>query len=145
MAVFSLLLDIAILNAWVIATENNEAGPYSNLRRGGRKGFQRELGMALIAPLVQSRAVNTTLHVKTRVAIETVLMREIQQQPTAEPTEPQEGRARCRECVKAATGSAYKKNKYSAANKVKQRCGVCRKPVCNKHSEAMRRCKGCSL
>ena len=130
MVIFFAMLDVAALNSWVVLTA--KPSPFGDGRHGGRRAFLRELGLALIKPLIQCRPTDGMVS-KTRSAVETVLKIKMSSSAVVPPSST-ETRARCHMCVAALQGCGYKQGRHQKVNKVKMRCSQCRRAACTKHS-----------
>ena len=142
MVVFYTIVDIAALNSFVIWIQKN---PNWEIRKSKerRRRFLQELGMTLVVPEVE-RCMETAsgLSSKIQQAMQTILGKPSQPQPSTSLASV-ETAGRCNVCVSEKHGEGYKKAKYNTANKVKQRCDICRKPACKKHSKQTLVCFNC--
>jgi hypothetical protein len=147
MAVFYTILDIAALNAFVVWLNKNKAWMQ---KKGGqrRRLFLHELGTNLVLPWVEQRSLNVVgLKSDTLRAMSTVLNRPVEAlMPAAMPAPANVVPRRCAICIQEAHGKGYKRAK-NAANKVKQRCHICSKPSCMKHSRKVNTivCGNCDM
>jgi Transposase IS4 len=134
MVVFYTVIDVAALNAFVIWL-HKKPNWMSNKAKERRRLFLKELGTELILPLVQQRAANMNgLSSSCQQAIRTVLKPAIPEPEQPSTSAPKEAPGKCVVCITEGYGTGYKKAKNNA-NKVKQRCVTCHKPVCKKHSK----------
>lgn len=133
MVVFYTILDVAALNAFVIWLYKK---PNWNESKGTRRWrtFLTELGKALVLPHIEKRACEAIcFKAQTQQAIWFMLNRPVDSQPQSTAPATSNKLRKCALCIQSGFGKGYKKAKMNA-NKVKQCCEKCRKPVCNTYS-----------
>ena len=102
--------------------------------------FLAELGKALVLQHIEDRATNAAgLPAGTIRSIENMLNRPVGLHRATAVTAGT-GARKCAICIQYGYGKGYKQAKANA-NKVKQCCNECKKPVCRKHSVERNNCK----
>lgn len=129
LCVFYGILNSAVINSWIIHSENSEMSGGPKVKR---KHYMEELAMQLVKPWALSRLNATTLPRQVRVVINTVCSQNpdvtpgVAGLPAADMREPM---VRCQLCQS-------KKDK-----KTRFRCHTCSRPVCPSHYYPF--CKDC--
>ena len=140
MVVFYTIVDVQAINSFVLWLHRNPRWQEKK-KCQRRRLFLSDLGMSLILPMIEQRTENTAgLQYDVRRAISVVLGRPVSSAPG--PTADTSKASRCAVCVAQSYGERYKKRKNNA-NRVQQRCTVCKKPACKKHSVKTITCSVC--
>ena len=154
MVIFTMLVDVAAINAYAINTYFNRPTP-SQTKSGHRRKYLEKLATSLIMPQVQRRAelyeagALRNLHTPVVMAMRAVLERDLRPPPlfpARQPRVPANPPAvpagaptrRCHVCVVLAAQAQDKRKHQSTTTKV---CSRCSKKVCKAH--AINICRDC--
>ena len=140
LAFFMNCLDIAAVNALVIWFCKD---PSWNARKSHRRRlFLHELGLQLIRPHVERRAVQPGLNSQIQQVLSTTLGRPVKTPSTGTSAVQSACRGRCYICVRLTHGKDHKKRK-DKVRRQQQRCAKCSRHVCNEHCLQVKVCRDC--
>ena len=146
-SVFLFMVGVAALNAYHVFITNVPDSEKSNARRGGRRLFLQDLGLALCKLQMEERAAAYVAtgghHRHIVVALERCLGRPLVIQPVTDPA-PSVAPSRCHVCLGNKRGAGYRAER-NKMKKVKTVCSTCGRHACEQHFSTVRRCDKCQL
>ena len=140
-SVFLFMVSVAALIAYHVFITNVPDSEKSNPRRGGRRLFLQDLGLALCLQMEERAAAYVATgghHRHIVVSLERCLGRPLVIQPVTDPA-PSVAPSRCHVCLGNKRGAGYRAER-NKMKKVKTACSTCGGHACEQHSSTVRRC-----
>lgn len=136
-AMFYNIIDVAALATYIIYSKNN---PFTSKSSHSRRTFLQDLGKQLAMPTIEERATNQKVMAQfsPRSGIQCMMGRPVIVVHQSSSSVPRTGSPHVGSCYVCRTVSSFQR-------KTRKNCSVCKRPICNEHSEAITKCNECIL